>query len=195
MIKLERPQCPLWLADIWEKKSRRWKAKLDNPQKSNNWDWYKHEGQKINIQLLPLLRKMTDDHCSFCDSFPMKRIGKTVEHFKPKSAYPLESYKWENLFLCCSNCQEKNDEFDELLLKPDEIDYEFNRYFDYDYETGFLNPNKWSSLEDQRRAEATIRIYKLNDFDRPEDRQMTFRQFYDSNNPILVEFSYRFILV
>ena len=193
-MKLVRPLCPPWLADIWEAKSRQWEAKLDNPNKSNDWSWYEHEGEKINKRLLQPLRDMTADHCAFCDGFPMKRIGKTVEHFKPKSTYPLEAYKWENLFLCCRNCQEKNDEFDEQLLKPDEFDYEFNRFFDYDFNTGFLNPNKWSSAADQQRAEITIRIYRLNEFEHPEDRLMTFRQYYDSNNPVIDEFSYRFIL-
>ncbi len=141
MMKLIRSNAPQWLSDNWERWSKSYRSKLEDNNRDNNFVWATHEREKVNHKLLPLLRTMTKDHCSFCDGFPMQsRIGDTIEHFKPKTKFPLESYKWENLFLCCSNCQKKNEDFDEKLLKPDDVKYEFSKYFDYNYQTGELKP-------------------------------------------------------
>lgn len=40
--------------------------------------------------------------CAYsCTWIPRVTGGKTVEHFKPKSRYPLEAYRWENYRLVC----------------------------------------------------------------------------------------------
>ena len=189
MMKQTRPQIPDWLNENWEKWGNKYK---ENQIKGTKFNWFSHNGETVNHKLLPTLKIMTANHCSFCDGHPMTRIGNTIEHFRPKSIFPELSYQWENLFLCCGNCQKKGDQFNELLLKPDEIDYEFHRYFDYNFETGCLRPNPYSDVKDQHRARITLIIYGLNNFDRPDDRRMTFNHYNTSDIP-LNERSYRFI--
>jgi uncharacterized protein (TIGR02646 family) len=145
MMKSERPPAPQWLADNYERWGRQYQAKRDDPDKKNEFRWAVYQKQKVNARLLPVLREMTKRHCSFCDCHLRRE---TIEHFRPAAKYPLESYLWSNLFICCFDCQAKYDEFDDKLLKPDDDDYEFKRYFFYDYTTGEIKPNKRASLAD-----------------------------------------------
>lgn len=59
----------------------------------------------------------------------------------------------------------------------------------------FLEPNPRITNEDQKRAKIIIELYGLNDFDRPEDRYRVWKQFDDSNNPVIDEFAYRFLFM
>ena len=73
------------------------------------------------------------------------------------------AYTWDNLFYCCDACQDaKVENFDILLLKPDEKGYHFEDYFLCDFKTGELKPNTAQSVDRQARAEVTIRLYDLN---------------------------------
>lgn len=60
-------------------------------------------------------------------------------------------------------CQQKSDDFDEDALQPDVADYEFDRYFRWDYTRGTIEINELASPADQHRAAATIKLYKLNE--------------------------------
>lgn len=81
-----------------------WQEKYQRTQQSSDFNWRKNQGKGYD-DLLVKLSQMTQSHCSFCDAYPMGRIPKTIEHFKPKTTFPLLAYQWENLFLCCGNCQ------------------------------------------------------------------------------------------
>jgi hypothetical protein len=173
MMKITRPQTPKVLAENWEK----WGKTYETGNLDFSW-----QIDKINVrnEILELLREMTTDHCSYCDGFPMESmLGDTVDHFKPKSIYPKEAYKWENLFLCCNICQKRINQYQDALLKPDEIEYE---------------PNKLAGSANQERAKYTIKIFKLNEYNRPNSRKMFFRKFAKDTNPTVDEYPYRFIL-
>lgn len=112
------------------------------------------------------LAEMTQEHCAYCDGD--LRSGTTeehIDHFRPKSRpefYALVC-AWENLFLVCSPCNKAKGHFwDDLLLKPDDLDFRFSRYFSYAYDTDRLEPNLASSAEDVARARKTIDLLKLN---------------------------------
>jgi uncharacterized protein (TIGR02646 family) len=122
------------------------------------------DGEPVNRKLLPPLRAQTQDHCSFCDNYPICPPSKhTIEHFRPKSRFPREAYRWENLYYCCDHCQQKGEEFEEGLLRPDAEDFEFDRYFRWEFTKGELLPNDLATPEDQHRAQVTIRLYRLNE--------------------------------
>lgn len=194
MKSFKRSNAPDWLLKNWVKWGERFKQKLDNSKKKNEFTWYSYKKEKVNKLLYPILRDLTQNHCSFCDGFPLQQTGETIEHFKPKSKFPLLSYQWENLYISCHNCQQKLDEFNDSLLQPDKIDYEFSEYFIYNYASGEIKENPAKPLSNQQKAKETIRIYRLNDFGRPEDRKRVFKQFNDSNNPVIDDFAYRFML-
>jgi hypothetical protein len=171
-------------------------AKLNDPKKSNNLSWHTYNGVKVNTILEPLLIEMNQGHCSFCDMFPLEEVKGTIEHFEPKSLSPLLSHTWTNLFYCCHGCQEKGDDFSRLLLKPDEIGYNFDFYFvcvtkNQKIE---LRPNRNRSLQDQARADKTIELYGLNNFNRPKGRFREYNKFVEGKHSI-DDFPYRYLFL
>ena len=210
MMKLHRPAPPDWLTKHGEKWGQDYhKKKSANP--SHTFRWRSYQKRAINHHLTPILRAMTKDHCSFCDLLPV--VPYTIEHFRPKSSFPLFAYHWENLFICCGFCQQaKLEFFAEALLKPDELEYEYNRYFLCDPVTGVLEPNPKANENDQERAIVTIDLYKLNDYGRPTHRKREIKKYAlkeretnsENNEPSLStdltaltvdDFSFRFLFI
>lgn len=162
MRKFERGEEPDFLADKWERWGLEWDGRrADNP--AAQFHWHEINGEKVNQKLLPLLKLQTQNHCSFCDAFPVAPPSiDTIEHFRPKTAFPKDAYRWANLYFCCMHCQQKGEAFDEALLCPDAVDYEFDRYFRWDFTTGEMKINDLASLPDRHRAQVTIDLYRLN---------------------------------
>jgi uncharacterized protein (TIGR02646 family) len=194
MERIERTDAPDWLKEKWQEWGEAWAAKYAKTKNSKSFKWRRYK-KKGYDDLLRELSAMTQHHCSFCDAYPLgSRLKPTIEHFRPKTKFPLEAYKWENLFLCCCRCQEKGDTFDERLLKPDEDYYSFDKYFDIDWMTGRLKPNREASVEDQERAKTTIEYYKLNHNGKHIDRKRELRHFQQMTDPDIDEFPYRFFI-
>jgi uncharacterized protein (TIGR02646 family) len=133
---------------------------------SDGWPQWKN--RKTNHILFAILVHQTQDHCSMCDGYKMKdaMTAETIEHFRPKAGdhgRPDLRLTWENLFACCSGCQSaKGSQWNEHLLKPDDADYEFSRYFSCEFTTGKIVPKRRNPLILKKRAAETIRIYKLD---------------------------------
>jgi uncharacterized protein (TIGR02646 family) len=109
---------------------------------------------------------MTARHCSYCDGYPLDATGQAeIDHFRPKSQevfYELVC-AWENLFLICSRCNAaKRDRWDPALLRPDDPDYAFERYFLFRFDSGELEPASGIPEDDRHRALRTIEIFDLN---------------------------------
>ncbi len=194
MEKITRSESPGWLKEKWQEWGKDWAVKYAKTKKSSSFSWRQHKGNSSK-QLVDELAAMTLHHCSFCDAYPMGRMLKsTIEHFKPKTRFPLEAYKWENLFLCCVICQEKGYKYDERLLKPDADTYTFDNYFDINWENGDLFPNVAASPEDQERARITIEFYKLNKNGKSKSRKDMFEIYMQLQHPDIDKFPYRFFL-
>lgn len=189
MERIIRTEAPDWLNENWREWGKQWKKRrIENKQASFHWH---RRGDELRDKLC----EMTQEHCSFCDAYSLPGdIEPTIEHFKPKSKFPLEAYKWQNLFISCRYCQGKNDRFDERLLKPDEIDYEFDKYFDIDFFKGILKPNEDASEKDQERAKITIEYYGLNKNSKPQRRKKWLKHFKNSKDWPIDEAPYRFYI-
>lgn len=118
----------------------------------------------MNHKLLPLLKAQAGGHCSFCDAFPVSPpSNETIEHFRPKSKFPREAWKWTNLFYCCDFCQtSKGSKWKPTLLAPDEVGYTFSRYFFPDHTNGRIEVRPDLSPDEFQRAADTLEIYGLN---------------------------------
>lgn len=111
------------------------------------------------------------DHCAYCDCYPLKDDkGFEIDHFKPKVKFPLEAFTYTNLFPSCKECNKKMNKYDVLLVKPDVIDYKFENFFRYDSFTGEILVNTSKSVENQKRASETIKIFRLNIGNKPRNR-------------------------
>jgi uncharacterized protein (TIGR02646 family) len=164
MRKFTRAAAPEFLREKEELWGREW-AQRRAADPGAGFHWHEVECEAVNLRLMPLLKAQVQDHCSFCDNYPVAPPSRdTIDHFRPKARFPLEAYRWENLYYCCDWCQaKKREDFDEALLRPDAEDYAFDRFFRWDYTLGTLEVNDRASPEDQRRAEVTRRLYHLND--------------------------------
>lgn len=165
-------------------------ARQENPAHRFGWR------SDLCYQLLRrALSNMTQGHCSFCDGSVGSESRETVEHFRPKTVFPELAYTWDNLFVCCDVCQGKGDGFDELLLKPDEQEYSFERYFVNNYKTGEIEPNPAADVQDRARALITIRLYQLNKDIRKLLRLRELKRFnYKPEEDSIDDFNYRFFL-
>lgn len=130
---------------------------------------------------------MTKHHCSYCDVYRVgPRVKATIDHFRPKSSFPRDAYRWGNLLLACMLCQERNNQFDDRLLKPDEKGYRFEDYFTIDWTTGRLEAVGKEGEERHERAKKTLELFHLNDNGKPDDRLYeleTYTQFEGDRPP------------
>lgn len=114
-----------------------YKLHLDSKKKQGiGFSWR----MKIYEPLKAELIKLTQGHCTFCDGYPIGAESKeTIEHFYPKSDFPLLAYQWTNLFYCCDKCQSEANKLPfQYTLKPDDATYSFDTYFYFDLGTGQL---------------------------------------------------------
>jgi len=99
--------------------------------------------------------------CAFCE----RVNAKTLDHYRPKERYPKKMFRWNNLLLCCSDCNRaKGSEIRfhngiPLLLDPtrdDPLDF-----FEWDVVTGALGA--LAKPARAHRATHTIGQLDLND--------------------------------
>nr|WP_315464171.1 hypothetical protein [uncultured Rhodoferax sp.] len=90
------------------------------------------------------------ERCMYC----LDSHGTDIEHFKPKARYPLQTFKWNNWLLCCSECGRlKGSKFPTANGKPLLINPANENpwtYLEFDSDTGNLTArfdvasNDWS---------------------------------------------------
>ncbi|MCB1190969.1 MAG: TIGR02646 family protein [Leptospiraceae bacterium] len=191
MYKLKRAKKP----DILQEKSKEWTEHLIEKRKTEPFYfyWHIHEGKPLNHIIQEPLLEMTRSHCAFCDGF-FEQSPVTIEHFKPKSIFPELAYEWNNLFPCCYTCQQKSDDYKDLLLKPDELEYEYEKYFYNDYVTGEIVPNPKALVKDMARAEYTIKVYNLIAEGRNQGRKRYKKHFDRDIKPDIDDYPYRYFM-
>ncbi|MFS2221538.1 hypothetical protein [Pantoea sp. B65] len=193
MIKMIRNEHPFCLAARWQEWTERYvSARRANP--SARFSWYSQSCYRATRDALLAL---TREHCAFCDGFVGNEGRKTLEHFRPKSAYPQLAFCWENLFPCCDVCQSaKGEKYTELLLKPDEHDYCFEHYFICNFSDGALHPAPEIAAQDGLRAEKTLELYGLNSPSRKVARRRELQKFLAVRDEMDIdEFPYRYFLM
>lgn len=198
MMKIVKTPIPDFLRSKYKKWGKRYKAKRDNPNRSNDFAWAIYQGNRVNQILLPKLREeVNNSHCSFCDGFPLDTTGETIEHLRCVSEYPLLSYVWANLYYCCNYCNNhKLENPEKKLLRPDNFEYNFEKYFIFEPDTGKIDVNPDPNLTDLDKEKAlnTINIYGLNEYNRPFRRKSYLKLFHKTIDPNIEDFPYRFIL-
>lgn len=192
MMPCVRPAAPQILTDGRDE----WTAAYTGRRRSDpgaTFSWPTVENKPLNQHILPLLMAMTEQHCAYCDGYPLTATGyATIDHFRPKSRFPADALTWDNLFPACLLCQKRcggGVDWCEALLKPDMAGYDFARYFRFVAATGEIESNPEASEEDQHCADETIRIFALNIGERPAIRRNYIRRYRDADDEIR---AYRF---
>ena len=128
---------------------------------------------------LQTLSKLFYGKCGYCESYISNVDYGDIEHFKPKSKFPLESVKWDNLLLSCKKCNDKGqkgdnwpeeDENGPLINPLDENPEDFFAFeFDNITQSTIVKPLNV-------RGETSERIYGLNKYSLLRDRNIRIRQ-------------------
>jgi len=187
--------------DSWLKRRNAWRTSQSEGQSAPApvFTWPQWNNASIYQHLLPVLKEQTDAHCSFCDAYPVAGVStETIEHFYPKTVEEFEHrvLEWENLFYACNGCQNaKGSKFHPALLKPDDPEYSFTRYFRFDFEIGEILPLALEGTPDYERAKETIEHYGLNQCGRPRHRVNARRDFIRANRCELTGRPYRNFLM
>jgi uncharacterized protein (TIGR02646 family) len=197
MEKITRNETPDFLKEKAEEWGKEWSAKQVTAKKMGktatfSWRQYKKQEYK---EILAQLQLMTDN-CAYCNIrlLHIEVAPKpSIDHFRPKTTFPLLAYEYGNLFPCCEVCQERGNRFDELLLKPDEQNYDFDAYFIIDFPTGELRANPQGNGKQKSRADKTIELFKLNSAGKSQARLKELR-CYEDNQMELSDLSYHFFL-
>jgi|GEM_PF-5316939 len=116
--------------------------------------------------LLRELYKMTNKHCSYTGQLLTNLNYENIDQFIPKKNTDKEIFEdnWENLFIVDNQTKQiKGNKYDDLLLKPDADDYDFDKYFEIYFESGNILPKTNLNDKDKKRAEITINVFGLND--------------------------------
>lgn len=189
IIRGDAPPCLVAGCKAWT--DRYLTARTANP--AEKFSWY---SKACYDSTRSALLTMTQDHCAFCDGFVGNEGRETVEHFRPKSQFPQEAFLWTNLLPCCDVCQSaKLEKYDDLLLKPDDGGYAFERYFICNYAEGELQPAPGIKSLERVRAEKTIALYALNAPKRKIARVRELKKYHlAAQEMTLDEFPYRWFL-
>jgi len=97
--------------------------------------------------------------CAYsCHWTPYDTGWKTVEHFKPKSKYPQDAYRWDNYRFVCgilNGCKGNHEDvLDPFTLKEGT--------FEMDFPSLQLRPGESLSAAEIKRVKSTIKWLKLN---------------------------------
>ncbi|MCW1969838.1 MAG: TIGR02646 family protein [Anaerolineae bacterium] len=165
MRRFHREPAPSELLDNQAKWTQNFLARITEKSPSSTFYWPELNGKRVSEWIRPILEAQTQYHCSYCDGAYMLRDtpSSTIDHFKPKSVFHHLAFDWQNLYVACPNCQNfKREKFDDALLRPDADDFEFSRYFDYDFNKHEIKPHPDATPTNQQRAKVTIELLNLN---------------------------------
>ena len=100
---------------------------------------------------------MSDGHCAYCQASVDDAGHGAVEHFRPKSLFPMLAYEWDNYFYSCERCNTfKSDKWPDRgeYVRPDAGDPAVRFIF-----TGL---GRVKAVARDRDARITIRDLDLN---------------------------------
>ena len=143
------------------------------------------------------LIKMSEKHCVYCDCvLHIAEYTPHIEHFKPKKLFFNLENIWFNLFVSCPKCNEnKGNKFPKIKpLKPDNLDYNFDYWFEIKWETYEIKPNILRDNNEQKKAQTTIDWLGLNKDSRSKSRKIEYKKYKNNTNQNINDYSYRFLL-
>ncbi len=86
-----------------------------------------------------------------------------LDHFN-ESLKNDEAWLWDNFFVVAThnNCRIKGNNSVYDILKPDNIDYDPNKYLEFDFETGVFIPNSGLFDDEKEKVNNMIQVLGIN---------------------------------
>ncbi len=181
MIEVDRPAQPRLLA----KRAAQWCQRLLTAREAYHSEKSAHlkraveraEEKYRHEEVKQALVAMFHGKCAYCESKITHVDYGHIEHYRPKSRYPGQTFTWGNLFLACGVCNgpgHKADLFPSRqeggpLVNP--CDDEPERHFEFRYDPEAQLASIYGRT---RRGRTTVKVLGLN---RPELRAYRSRQF------------------
>ncbi len=158
MHKVERNNPPKELEELNKNFQKRYNQEVNM---SKQWSSIKPSLKKEIVQKL---KEMYGGKCAYCED----NIGTTsfanIEHFKPKSKFPLLCYEYNNMNYACQVCNtNKLEKFNEKMINPSKDNPEKHIKFIAE-----------KAVAKDERGEYMINILKLNDNARTESRAILY---------------------
>jgi len=123
----------------------------------NNIDATNYVDEKNSYKVASVQKRLTELYhlkCAYCEQ-KLLDSPKHIEHYRPKSIYYWLAYSWDNLFLCCGNCNSaKGNRFKILNNRVDYDNEKFENIHnlgeDYDEEEKplIINPEKENIIDE-----------------------------------------------
>jgi uncharacterized protein (TIGR02646 family) len=142
---------------ILEEKQAEWQAKYEErltmePKARPDSTKYAHK------QIKDTLYAMSNGKCFYCET-KLSGMNKEVDHFVEVAIDHSKAYDWENLYLACTNC---NDKLDNIAIPVGEVldpcrdsDEEIQRHITFVDE-------QICAVDSSEKGLKTIKKYKLN---------------------------------
>ncbi len=171
MKKFNRPEKPEW----YKNKEESWTQKYAY-RKQMKWPQFNYK--KLNKWLIEIFSQVNFFHCAYCDKITDINDDIEIDHFVPREKQKSKSFCWDNLFLSCHACNKaKLAEFDVRLPKPDNEEFDFLKYFEF-------NPENGKIVAINEAGKKAITIFNLNKDRRPKLRRLAFK---DINEDVSLE--------
>ena len=114
MHKVKRNEAPEGLTEFSKEFQKRY-----NKEININSEWTTFGSNKLKKAIVDNLEKMYAGKCAYCESDIKSNSFANIEHFRPKSKFPLLCYEYDNMHYVCSACNTyKRDKFDEKMIDP-----------------------------------------------------------------------------
>lgn len=139
------------------------------------------------VRCLPHLRSRYGEICAY-SSFWVPFHG-TVDHFRPKSAFPMDAYEWRNYRLALDRIN-NNKGNSQVVLDPFTIQ---PGWFVLDVATLWVNPEPTLAEGLRDRIQRTIDILKLNDEPFVNVRFQVLKSYLEGTTLQQIERTYPFI--
>ncbi len=168
MIHVEQQPEPSDFDAKVRQKGLKWlQTQKDNP----NWDYHEY-WRDASEDLYHAYHGI----CAYLAIY-IERVtgGVTVDHFKPKAAYPELAYEWSNYRLASQRVNSRKREFEDVL-DPFEIE---NEWFYLNFLSGEVFANPGLSEGIRQKIDQTIDRLKLND---AELCRLRCRHFWEYKN-------------
>lgn len=152
-------------ASVWPRKS-----------KAIGAAWKAFGGTSYRKEVWQKLEQAFYSVCAYCEAI----LPRDIEHYRPKSEYPQQMFRWDNFLLCCKNCNtDKLAKFldadgEPLVIDPcagDPADH-----FTWSLDTGkpVFNPDPVR----RKKAQSTVNLFKLDAQQHCRERRARAQVFY-----------------
>jgi uncharacterized protein (TIGR02646 family) len=122
-------------------------------------EWNKHSYWR---RILKELHSSYKGICAYsCHWIPYDTGADTVEHFLPKTRYPMQAYEWSNYRLVCATLNSRKGDFEDVL-DPFQIE---DGWFTIDFPSLLVKPSKNLKKAQSDKVRLTIERLGLNDED------------------------------